>query len=263
MALINNNNGHGFEYKYISPNDLKVDYAINGGYQRITEAIKVKRIVDNWNDDVMNSPKVSQRENGSYWIIDGANTTAAFKEKYGNKPILCKVFHDLTRDEEKELFLQQFGVSSNITIADKLYAEYNAGNPEVVGMVTACQSVGLRVEFGKKRPDFCATNAVGALYQAYKAVKPNVFIGIITVLKKAWDGQSEAFSGGFIKGMTNVFVKYYGQFSESEMAKSLAKHGTSFYIREAAELGGSMGKRYAAVFIRVYNKNRSSHRLEV
>ena len=73
--------------------------------------------------------------------------------------------------------------------------------------------------------------------------------------------QKESYGEGFIKGMTNLYKKYGGQFKPVEMRKSLERNQPKYFIGEAKFLTGSMASRYEKLFIREYNKKRTTGRI--
>jgi hypothetical protein len=251
--------GHPYDYKWLTPDMIKVDVL----FQRELDAKKVKRIVNEWNYDVFNEPKVSQRKDGSYYVFDGQHTVAAHKAHEGESaPLLCKVYRGLTWEEEKDLFLAQNGIHSDPTTAQKLRAQFNANNPTVRGMYDTCSKIGIKVIFanhgGGARYN---CTAVSALYGAYMTLPEKDFVRAMSILARAWGGESLSLSAGFIKGMKKMFLQYSDKIKDSEMVKSLSKLAPEYYVREAKELGGNLETKYSTVFLRVYNKNRTTGRL--
>lgn len=251
--------GHEFEFKMLPPSALKVDPI----YQRNLSQSKVKRICDKWNPDVVNSPKVSMREDGSYYIFDGQHTTAAWENKYGpDEPILCKVYRGMTRQEEMELFLLQSGVHNDPTKMDGLRAKYNSGDPDIRDMVSASGEAGVEVTFETTKGNaFGRCVAVAALYQMWKTLSRRDFVEALQVVTAAWQGQQESYTAGIIKGMTNIYKKYKGQFKPIELRKSLSKNSPNYYIREAKDMVGSEAVRYEKLFLRAYNGRRAANKL--
>ena len=127
---------HSYEYVMLYPEQIKKDPK----YQREIDVARIKKITKNWDDDLVNAPKVSLRENGNYYVFNGQHTLAAWKKRYGNKMIQCKVYRGLTETEEKDLFVKQEGFSKAVGLVDKLRAEYNSGNDEVMDMKKGSRS---------------------------------------------------------------------------------------------------------------------------
>jgi hypothetical protein len=83
-----------YEYKQINSAFILSD----PDYQRTLDVNRVKRIVANFNPNLVNPIKVSLR-NGKYYVFDGQHTLAALKMKNNNQNLLveCKVYR-LTKE---------------------------------------------------------------------------------------------------------------------------------------------------------------------
>ena len=247
--------GHQFEYRMVSPSSILVDPL----YQRLLYQKKVEKIVKEWNYDLVNEPKLSMRKDGSLYVFNGQHTVAAHKIHEGEAtPILCKVYRGLTWEDEKDLFIQQNGITSDPTTFEKLRAEFNAGNEEIRDMVEAAAEAGVQVTFKTKGDAFSRCNAHSALLSMYKTLPRADYVNALQLIMAAWKGQPESYYAGFIKGMTNIFKKYKGKFRYTDMVKALEKNTPSYYIREAKDLNGQLGNRFEKLFIREYNKRRTA-----
>ena len=80
-------------------------------YQRVLRTRKVAEISATFSEYVANEPKVSYRD-GRYHVFDGQNTIEARVACNGGRdlPILCKVFHGLSKKDEALLFAVQTGM---------------------------------------------------------------------------------------------------------------------------------------------------------
>ena len=77
--------GHRFEERWLKPSQIRVD-----SYQRSEKARlerRVKKILDHWDYDLVNMPKVSQRMDGTYYAFDGQATLAAWQQHEHDAPI--------------------------------------------------------------------------------------------------------------------------------------------------------------------------------
>lgn len=250
--------GHAYEYRYVVPAQIMVDPL----YQRELDQRKVNRIVNEWDYDLVNEPKLSMRADGKLYVFNGQHTTAAHKIHEGkDTPIMCKVYRGVSWEEEKDLFLKQNGISSDPTTFEKLRALFNAGDKDVRDMVEAAAEAGVQVTFKTKASAFARCVAVSALVSMYKALARKDFVTALQLITGAWQGQSDSYEAGFIKGMTNLFKKYNGQFKVAEMRKALEKNTPSYYIREAKDMVGGLATRYEKLFVREYNKRRTSGRI--
>ena len=85
-------------------------------YQRRIEMDRVNQMVEEFNPLVVNPLKVSHRE-GKYYAFDGGHTLMMEKKVNEAKDtflVECRVYENLTKDEEKILFAAQTGLSKPI-----------------------------------------------------------------------------------------------------------------------------------------------------
>lgn len=90
-------------------------------YQRVLRTRKVEEISATFSEYVANEPRVSYRD-GRYHVFDGQNTIEARIACNGGHdlPILCKVFHGLSKKDEALLFAVQTGISTDLTAGERL-----------------------------------------------------------------------------------------------------------------------------------------------
>jgi hypothetical protein len=252
---------HSYEFVNLYPEQIKKDPK----YQREIDVSRIKKITKHWDDDLVNPPKVSLRENGNYYVFNGQHTLAAWKKRYGNRPILCKVYRGLTETEEKDLFVKQEGFAKAVGQVEKLRAEYNAGTQDVVDMVKCATIAGCIIDFetlpsnSKNR-----INAIAAAYNCYKSVGHDHFINILDILRRAFYGDQLAFQDGFIKGMGYLFKNYSDQFSIGKMVEALSRQPVEWYRQKAnMYVGQSSALKYAKAFSEQYNKRKSRGRIEI
>lgn len=251
---------HSYEYTMLYPEQIKKDPK----YQREIDVARIKKITKNWDDDLVNAPKVSLRENGVYYVFNGQHTLAAWKKRYGNKPIQCKVYRGLTEIEEKDLFVKQEGFSKAVGLVDKLRAEFNSGDPEVMDMVRCVQLAGCTIDFDN-RTSYTANrvNAVSTAYAVYKEVGHDNFINILDILRRAFFGDQQGFQDGFLKGMKYLFKHYSDKITIKQMVTALQKQPADYYRQKANQFDGSAQVRYAKAFVEQYNKGRRTNRIDL
>ena len=87
-----------FEEKMVSSALLEIP---RNTYQRGLNPERVKRISHSFDERIANEPKVSHRD-GRYVVFDGQHVIAARVDKNSGEelPIRCKIYSDLTEQEE-------------------------------------------------------------------------------------------------------------------------------------------------------------------
>ncbi len=253
-----NHNTPEYEYKQVNTRDIVVDTL----YQRELNSRKVNKIVSNWNPYLINAVKVSCRD-GKMFVFDGQHTIAAIKTKHGGRDCMidCKVFYGLTRLDEMELFIQQNGESSAVATREKFRALWHMGDPDVCGMVKACDMCGLICDFAAWQ----ATNriiAVSTLFKAYKTLNEEEFKDMLMIVKEAWGGTPDSLNSEILNGMTKFYRAYCGDFDRKTLVRRLAKTSPTAIVRDGKVSNTGGTSRYARVILGIYNQNRSTGRLD-
>ena len=114
-------------------------------YQRKVNMARVDLIVENFNPYIANPIKVSHRD-GKYNIVDGGHTLMALKKINADKRsflVECRVYENLTREEENIMFATQFGFSKPITILDEMNALENGRDQETMDIIQTTKEAGV------------------------------------------------------------------------------------------------------------------------
>ena len=76
-------------------------------YQRPVSQRDVDELAENWQPDLFEPPVVSHRD-GKLFLVDGQRRIAALRQRNhgGDVTVLCRVFEDLTYEEEADLLVR-------------------------------------------------------------------------------------------------------------------------------------------------------------
>lgn len=235
---------------------------IDSDYQRFVNDKAVNRIVKEWDDRLVKPLKVSQREDGKYYVIDGQHTLSAWKIVHGNVPIPCQVYTGLTRTEEKDLFVKQSGIVTRVTVAEKLRAEYNFDNEEITSMIDGAKLLGFTVAFGTQTTGNNIINAVDSLYKIYIRLGKDNYINVLTVVRNTWNGEQKSLQKSILCGLAFIYDHFSDRITNAKMIDALSRHAPDYFIREAKERTGTLERRIAKVMIDSYNfRKQPSNRL--
>ena len=88
-------------------------------YQRGVERKRVELIARDFNEYIVNEPKVSFR-NGRYYVMDGQHTIEGCILLNGgeDRPILCKVYTGLTMEQEALLLMEEMAETKKVKSAE-------------------------------------------------------------------------------------------------------------------------------------------------
>lgn len=248
-------NGHDFQFRALYISQIKFD----SSYQREVDMKRIRRIAKNFNGDLVNEPKVSERD-GSYWCFNGQHTIKAWeyvcKEKGITAPtILCKVYTGMTQSDESRAFVDQNGFSKDPTKNDKLRAQYNDGLAPIVDMVNRAREAGYIVDFAKGS----AANrivATGELFDTYCSLGAEKFSDMLFVLRRTWGNDKDSTTGDFIKGMRYLWKTFEDDIDPTIFVAKLGKVSASGVVQESTKYSASLKKyeRYALALAHFYNE---------
>lgn len=224
-------------------------------YQRALHPARVARIAKEFDERVANEPKISFRD-GHYYVMDGQNTIAARKFLNGGDDlqIRCKVYFNMTEQEEALLFAQQTGISERLSAGQKLRALIFAGEPAAVAFQQAAELAGVHLSFeegrGKQRISCIAT-----AYHEFIRLGPELYIESLDVLLNAWDGEPDSMSSANLLGICRFVELYHSEYSKSRLIAKLRQVDAFTIFRLARTAGVSLpGKtKYLQQVYTIYN----------
>lgn len=246
-------NPGGHEYNLIPVLPSQIRYA---AYQRKAIPRHIENISEGYNGDVQNEPKLSYRDN-IYWCFDGQQTISAWTRKFGDTPILCKVYSGMTYEDEAKLFAIQ---SNNIKIHPlKAFDSDLQGNTTyAVKIRDTVESVGYRIPSNPSHA-IDAIQCVGTLKKAYFKIGDEGIKEVLLTIRNAWGYADCSTNSYIIDGMIKFYTMYHNEYNMKDLILSLQRKGCNpTEILSAARMMG--GKTTAISVARVilmrYNYGR-------
>ena len=223
-------------------------------YQRKLNSSRVDRIVANFDERIANEPKVSYRE-GKYNMFDGQHTSVARKRMNGGKDlmILCKVYRNLTEDEEALLFARQTGESAPLTPSAKLRARLHGNDEEAVAFVDATERAGLHIGFEQAAGNGRIT-CISTAFSEFKRVGAEIYTEGLTVMLKAWGGAPESLRAELLRAVVRFVELYHGEYSHNRLVKRLHDtNPTTLYHAGMSDKTLRGKKKFVNLIHRIYN----------
>lgn len=227
-------------------------------YQREFDEKKVRRIVDKFDERIANEPKLSLRD-GNYYVFDGQHTIAARKMKNGGKDlnIVCKVFYDMTEEDEALLFAEQTGFSSKPTPGITLRAKLLGCDGDSIAFVRATKSVGVQPSYsgvcGVRR-----LRCINTAKQAYHRVGEAHYIEALKLITEAWNGHPKSLLLEIVTAMCDFVHIYYGEYDHDTLVGRLSYTDPYQIVMIARDpVDRDAGKKKAVAHIlELYNRER-------
>jgi hypothetical protein len=247
-----------FEYKQINSKFIVSDV----NYQRVVDMNRVGKIVANYNDNLVNPIKVSYRDD-KFYVFDGQHTLAAIILKNNNVDLMvdCKVYYNLTQQDEAKLFSEQNGISRVVDSVSKFKALYVAGDIEIVDFKELTESLGVKMNFTKGK----GYNKIIACTKAFKLFKylpREDYMNLIYACKSSWDGIPESFCSEILGGMYIFFKNYSNELNVKTLISQLTRISPTAIIREGKLSTQRGDERFAKQILYVYNKNLKTNKLK-
>lgn len=227
-----------------------------GAYQRKIDKKKVNRIVANFDERIANEPKLSFRD-GRFFVFDGQHTIEARKRINGNKDllVLCKVFQNLTADEEAMLFSQQTGVSSKPTPGITLLARKIGNDQEAKDFIDANLAVGVSPSYSLVK-GMCRLRCINTAMNEYYRIGKEKYKEAMSVLVDAWKGHPKSLHGSVVVAMCDFVGNYYGSYDRTWLIRKLSYSDPYDIVKKAKSLEVDGGPKSAVKHILdLYNYN--------
>lgn len=235
--------------KYIIVNSAQIT---TDAYQRPLQS-RVQRIADEWNEALANEPKLSFRD-GKYFCFDGQHTIAARILRNGGKDvdIRCKVYSDMSYEDEAMLFAHQQDNSRKVGALDTVRALYEAKDPDVVNMFDMTNSLGIQMDFALYERDN-KINCLDTALRLYKKHGSAKYMQIMMLIRDTWNGAYPCYNAAIVKGVAEFYTKYESKMNRSNFIKKLGSVHPVALMRDAKLRIGSKHKMLDEI-CEVYNK---------
>ena len=212
----------GIPYDLMYVNSAEILVPIED-YQRELKMSEVTDIVNDFNEDIANEPKLAFYD-GHYYVFDGQHTIAARLVRNHNKPldILCKVYYDLTRQQAAALFAKQTGYSRRLTPGQKIRADIFSGEKNVTDFNDATAAIGLRLSYSDT-PGLFRIRCISTALKMYNTVGRECYQSALRLICESWDGIPESLLREVIVTVCRFERLYSGEYDRTVMARALSE----------------------------------------
>lgn len=223
-------------------------------YQKPLNEKRVSQIVAEFDEKIANEPKVSYRD-GHYYVFDGQHTVAARVMRNNNKnlKIRCKVYKDLTPEQEALLFAAQTGFAAKPTPGNRLRAKLFAKDKEAMDFNTATEKCGFLLDVNGARSDFHIL-CINTVMKMYKKLTPEQYHEALDILRDSWNGKSDSLLNEVIVAVCEFVHVYDGLYNRSTLVNALSKaepRAISQAVKSDFEHPGF--RKYVVPILELYN----------
>lgn len=178
---------------------------IDPDYQRVFGVIHVENIVAKFNPASLGIIAVSERGDGTRIVIDGHHRWLACK-RVGHTPMRAEVYHNLTRSEEAQMFLElNFG--KTVTPANKYKARIMTREPQVLAITAAVEEEGFKLDPTHAARDGTIAG-ISKLDQIYTNYGIDAIHAVLQVIKMAWPIEDKGRESAMLGGVARFLATY-------------------------------------------------------
>lgn len=254
-ADINRLLNHHFEFRSIRADQMKVD----DDYQRRINKNHVYQIASNFNPLAFGVLLVSERDDGSLYVIDGQHRWLALERLSSlDEMVPCHVYRNLTRQDEAIIFYMSANRKA-ITPVDKFRTKLFAGEPDSMEIAEILRRHGYQVSHHH------GIKAVAAIERIYKYHGPNRVELIFDLLEHAFDDDEFIPQGTIILGLNQFISRYDGKYDRARLVRVLQLTGGDNLTHKATALRDlmreSVDSAAGRVMLSIYNNGMRTNRL--
>lgn len=201
---------------------------------------------------------------GKYYCFDGQMTMKVLKARNADRDLCvkCRVYNGMTKMDAANMFINQRGTTSKVTIANKIRVLGNYGDQMAIDFQRITENNGLEISWkGNKSKN--SVVAVSTLWAEFNSFKDNdLYASYIRVIRQAWNGDPSGSQAAILKGLGFFFRTYKNQIKEERLISKLSTRHPNEIVRDAQADRTSGPRKYAVQILLLYNKGaRESERL--
>lgn len=237
------------------------DLQVCGAYQRMIVKSRVSAIVKKFDADAFGSLCVGEREDGSYWIVDGLQRHTA-AQALGLSQVRCDVFASSGPAHEARIFRHKNKDRTAVSAVTVFKALLQEGDQQALAIRSAVENAGLSLSLGPGRsakawPAVCC---VGALRNIYELAGADHLTRVLNIVTEAWKGEVDATRGTILDGLS-LFVHRAENVDDKRLSRKLKAIEPMAILRFADSqrglIGGGRSSAVATAFLNFYNKGLS------
>ena len=231
-------------------------------YQRELREPQVRKIIREFDPDLLGLLVVVRDDERKLWILDGQHRWLALVE-LGYQTALCEVLHEVPLARQAQIFSGRNARRTSLLPRAAFRSDYVGNDPQVRAIVDILDRHGYRRPFTSSRASADRFVCVSALRQAHAW---GVLEPAVALIRATWPEDHLATQAPILLGQAAT-LRLYPQLAPADLARRLGRHSATEVLRLAsARHAGSLDRRpwahVAAAVVDLYNHGRTAvHRL--
>jgi hypothetical protein len=225
-------------------------------YQRDMIVPHVNDMEKNYDPQAVGFLLVGQREDGSYWAVDGLQRLSTAK-KLGIQRVPCEVVQSSGPAFEAALFRKR-ARRRNLSACQLFKALVAEGNEEAKQILLVVNDCGLNVAGMSQMKRGGTISCIKSCRDAFKLGGAEHLSLVLLTLKRAWGGGHEnAYHQAMVDGLSLFLFRYRGDVDTKRLTNKMAAESPSHVLGQAKPFklmhGGSRGKAVGYAFKAYYD----------
>jgi hypothetical protein len=251
------------------------EFSLDLKVQRQLNEDRADKMAEDFQPHALGIITASKRADGHIYVLDGSHRTSAARKARYEGLIACRLFENLTLQEEAALFLT-LNSSRAVQAIDRFKVRITQGEPVATGINNVLKHYDLHVDWANNA-SLGVISAIGALEKVYRGAGireegeyPDLVDKLCDVLTKAYGKDASAdrsiFSATVVQGLGTFLAIYNKRIDMERLVASLQNTTprqiiTNTRVLKDAKLKGSqMALNAAQVILNLYN-NRFRNKL--
>jgi hypothetical protein len=228
---------------------------VDRSYQRDVSMTLVEQIRNNWDEVASELILVSQRADGTMYIVNGQHRTAAAALR-GEKKIWARVVQGLSPDQEAALRLK-----TNVRLSDRplerFRAQLAAGDPESLAIMKILDRVG--TEPNVTPTNESGINCISTIEFVYRYDEGATLLEALEFLKETFgEVGGRTATASLIRSVAWFILRHKGEANFERAQAQLKGMGPAAFDRHArtiaASMGGPLWLNYYRSLVELYNE---------
>ncbi|MGZ4659668.1 MAG: DUF6551 family protein [Arthrobacter sp.] len=242
------------------------EFSIDLKVQRQLNEARADAMSEDFQPHALGLITASKRADGHIYVLDGGHRTSAARKANYEGLIACRLFENLTLQEEAALFLT-LNSSRSVQAIDRFKVRITEGEPVAVGINKVLKAYGLHVDWANNE-SLGVISAIGALESVYAGAGvrepgqyPELVDKVIRTLSKAYGDKADrsTYSKIMLEGL-GIFIATFGSRIDYDRLVYVLQGTTPRQIvvqtralKDAKVHRGTLGTNAAVVLHRLYN----------